>query len=269
MTALSLPKGARLALNRCNLPAAILGGLGFQESPEPLRLDGVEELYGDLFELLAEVSSPHERAERFMDFMTVKFRLKNLEEAGLSEGARTKADYLRLLRGWLFDPDGQEAAVLRGWVESRFGLITRHQGGPLGHVDSDAYATFQHIWAKGLQGANALEAQLDLVYAYCQYELARRGGAAKHLTLYRGVNQLDEHEVLENPSKNRAVLLLNNLCSFTSSRERAGEFGDHILTVEVPLAKIFCFSGLLPKRLKGEEEFLVIGGLCQVDVSLM
>ena len=55
-------------------------------------------------------------------------------------------------------------------------------------------------------------------------------------------------------------VLFNNLNSFTSSRERADEFGDYILIAEVPLPKVFFFNRLLPWMLKGEDEFVVTGG---------
>jgi hypothetical protein len=38
------------------------------------------------------------------------------------------------------------------------------------------------------------------------------------------------------------VLLLNNINSFSRSRERAGEFGDDLLAVDVPLPKLAFFS---------------------------
>ena len=78
-----LPKNACLPINRCNLPAAILGGLTFQRHPASLLLDGVAELHADLFPLLERLPDPAERARRFMDYMTVHFRLEALEEAGL------------------------------------------------------------------------------------------------------------------------------------------------------------------------------------------
>ena len=45
-------------------------------------------------------------------------------------------EYLRVVRGWAFDPDGREAAVLKGWVESRFGLMPRHHGESLREAGS-------------------------------------------------------------------------------------------------------------------------------------
>jgi NAD+--dinitrogen-reductase ADP-D-ribosyltransferase len=51
------------------------------------------------------------------------------------------------------------------------------------------------------------------------------------------------------------VVLLNNLNSFTCSRDRACEFGDYILSVEVPLTKVLFYCGLLPGALQGRTSF--------------
>jgi NAD+--dinitrogen-reductase ADP-D-ribosyltransferase len=263
----SLPGYARLPINRCNLPASILGSLSYQRHPVPLKLDGVAELHRSLFEALDALPDHAQRAQLFMAHMAAVFSLDHPEEAGHSAGAhdRVRATYLRLLRGWAFDPDGQEGAVLKGWVESRFGLLPRHHGGPIRDFSGDTYRHYLEARSRGLYGANALEAQLDLLYTYCQHELARQ--RQTHLTLYRGVNRVGDYEMLRELSRSRRVVLLNSLNSFTCERERAGEFGDFILEVQVPLPKVFFFHRLLPGVLKGEDEFVVIGGVVEVGVS--
>jgi NAD+--dinitrogen-reductase ADP-D-ribosyltransferase len=85
--------------------------------------------------------------------------------------------------------------------------------------------------------------------------------------LYRGINRIDEHEVLERLPGGRYRVLLNNLNSFTLNRERAGEFGDYILSVEVPLPKVFFCNRLLPGMLKVEDELVVIGGVYEVRIG--
>jgi len=119
---------------------------------------------------------------------------------------------------------------------------------------------------RGLYNTNALEAQLDLLYTFGQYELGRRLPGTTHLTLYRGVNRVDQHEVLAKEKGGYRVVVLNSLNSFTDTRERADEFGDYILTAQVPLAKIFFFNKLLPGMLKGEDEYTVIGGVFEVEI---
>lgn len=268
----ALPSHARLPINRCNLPSLILGGLTFQRHPVPLRLDGVAELHRELFASLEGVEEREVRAQCFKDYMRSGFLLDHLDEAGFEAGnrgcRRDKADYLRMLRGWMFDPDGKEAAVLKSWVESRFGLLPRNHHGPLGDFSSENYQRYLAARSQGLYNTNALEAQLDLLYTYCQYELDRRHPQEHHRRLYRGINQVHEHEVLARPDKHHYMLLLNNLNSFTDQRTRADEFGDYILEAQVPLAKLLYFPDLLPGTLKGENEYLVIGGVYHVKLSL-
>ncbi|MDR2364805.1 MAG: NAD(+)--dinitrogen-reductase ADP-D-ribosyltransferase [Zoogloeaceae bacterium] len=271
----TLPRTACLPLNRCNLPAVILGSLTFQRYPTPLKLDGVEEMHRDLFHRLDDAPESRRRAEIFRDYVTVHFRLEHLDEAGLSRQrqGRAKANYIRAIRGWSFDSDSREGAVMKAWTESRFGLLPRYHGGPIRNLadpgdfaSNAAYQRYREMRARGIYGANALESQLDLVYAYCQYEFARQHARRTHLTLYRGVNRLEEYERLDDwRAKARKVLLLNNLNSFTGNPERAEEFGDIILTLQVPVAKIFFHSRLLPGILQGEAEFLVVGGVYEVE----
>ncbi|HZW25365.1 MAG TPA: NAD(+)--dinitrogen-reductase ADP-D-ribosyltransferase [Gallionella sp.] len=267
---ITLPRSARLPINRCNLPADILGGLTFQRYPVPLELDGVAEFHRGLFALLDRIADAEERAEAFMLHMNAAFYLDDPEQAGYTAQAthkRQKADYLRMVRGWSFDADGREGAALKGWVESRFGLLPRHHGGPIRDFSGEAYRRYLEMRATALYGTNALEAQFDLLYAYCQYELARAHPSQTHLTLYRGVNRVDDHETLAQQDDKRRVVLLNSLSSFTANRERADEFGDYLLTAEVPLAKIAYYTKLLPGMLKGEEEYAVIGGMYEITIT--
>ncbi|MCG5510477.1 NAD(+)--dinitrogen-reductase ADP-D-ribosyltransferase [Ectothiorhodospira lacustris] len=268
----SLPAEARLPINRCNLPAVILGSLTFQDHPAPLELDGVRALHGDLWRHLDGLDDAAVRIHDFMAYMRGHFCLDDPVACGLTlgeEGGRARADYLRTLRGWWFNPDGREAAVVKGWVESRFGLITRFHREPLPDAESEAYGRFMQERVCGVYNTNALESQLDLLYSYTQYELRRRAPARTHLTLYRGVNRLADHEVLAHLSGGEALVLLNNVNAFSAVRERADEFGDYILTVKVPTTKVCCFQDLLPGVLQGEGEHLVIGGVYRVKVSLM
>jgi NAD+---dinitrogen-reductase ADP-D-ribosyltransferase len=269
----SLPRAARLPINRCNLPAVILGGLTYQAHPVPLEIDGVRAFHHELFRFLAPIAEHRERAALFVDYMAAHFCLDDLEQAGLAPGrvrkSRRNANYLRMVRGWSFDSDGREGAVLKHWVETRFGLLARHHAGPLDGRDSDAYQQYLAAGSHGLYATNALEAQLDLLYTYCQYELTRQHPRQTHLTLFRGSNRIDEHEVLARGSDGWYRVLLNNLNSFTRERERADEFGDYILTAQVPLAKICFYNDLLPGMLKGEDELVVIGGVYAVRIETL
>ncbi len=267
---ISLPRWARLPINRCNLPADILGGLTFQRAPVPLQLDGVRELHRGFFAMLDTLDDAQERARAFALHMNACFYLDEPEQAGHSAQTthkRHKADYLRMVRGWSFDSDSREGAALKGWVESRFGLLPRHHDGPIRDFSGEAYRRYLEMRAIALYGTNALEAQFDLLYTYCQYELARQHPNETHLTLYRGINRVDEHETLAALDSQHRVVLLNNLNSFTSNRERADEFGDFLLVAQVPLAKVAFYSKLLPGMLQGEDEYTVIGGVYEVSIG--
>jgi NAD+--dinitrogen-reductase ADP-D-ribosyltransferase len=223
-----------------------------------------------LFQRLDRLAFAEERAQAFRDYMTVHFCLEHLEEAGLTDRSQrhAKANWLRVLRGWSFNADGREGAVLKGWVESRFGLLPRFHGEPLRDFIGAGYRRYQEMRADGICGTNALEGQLDLLYAYCQYEFQRTAPAMAGIELYRGINRIADHEVLSD-GHHKQIVLFNNLVSFTSSRERAGEFGDYILATRVPAAKIFFHCKLLPGVLGGEDEYLVIGGAYEVETRTL
>lgn len=260
----TLPRSAYQSINRCNLPAVILGSLAFQRHPSHLSIDGVQVLHHDLLRRLDAIKDPGNRAQQFIDYMTVHFSLHAPEEAGLTEDTRinrSKADYQRLLRGWAFDAEGRDAAVMKGWVESRFGLLPRFHQEPIRSTDDAAYHAYKHAVAEGLYNTNSLEAQLDLLYCYCQYELHRQHRKSEHLTLFRGSNDIEQIKLKHGGDNEKPLLLLNNLNSFSSSIERASEFGDQVFSIEVPLSKIVFYSELLPKYLKAENEYIVVGGV--------
>lgn len=266
---LSLPAQARLPINRCNLPPQILGSLTFQQHPTALQLDGVQALHGHFFEQLDPIDDAALRAHFFKEFMRASFFLDQPDEVGLQRDRqnlrRDHADYLRMLRGWMFDADGREAAVLKSWVESRFGLLPRSHRGPLGDFSGTNYQAYLAERSHGLYNTNALEAQLDLLYSYCQYELQRRYPGRQYFHLYRGVNRIEAHDILARPARNVWILLLNNLNSFTENPERADEFGDIVIKASIPFAKILYLPQLLPGALRGEQEYLIIGGVYQVE----
>jgi NAD+--dinitrogen-reductase ADP-D-ribosyltransferase len=266
----SLPAFARSSLNRCNLPAVILGSHTYQQHPVPLTIDGVAELHGHFFRGLDAIHTADERALHFRQYMCAAFLLDHVDEAGfVPENCairRDKADYLRLLRGWMFNPDGVEGAVLKRWVESRFGLLTLNHHGLLDGASSAAYESYHADYVRGLYNTNALESQLDLLYSYCQYELQRRWPEHTHWQLFRGVNRIDEHNKLGRTVDGQQLLLLNNLNSFSCDRELSDTFGDVILEIQVPVAKLLYFPELLTGVLKGECEYLVIGGVYQATI---
>lgn len=263
---IAIPNTARLPINRCNLPSDIIGSLTFQSHPQPIFLDGVRELHKELYEHLGKLSDSESRKQKFLDYMNVHFKLHASEEIGYEKNTRMdrrKANYLNIVKGWFFDSNSIDGAVLKAWVESRFGLITRFHKKLRLVSGEEEYDDFLEDRAKGLYNTNALESQLDLLYSYCQYELSIRDEETRHWTLYRGINRLDSLDTLQKDSKQR-VVLLNNVNSFSRSRERACEFGDYIIETKVPLTKVVYFSGLLPLHMTGESEAIVLGGLYRI-----
>lgn len=262
------PHFAYRSLNRCNLPSAILGSCRFQIYPQALYLDGVLELHHAFFQGLENINNAQERALHFQDYMNSAFLLNNTEEAGFNCNSlgpqRDKANYLRLLRGWMFDADSIEGAVMKHWVTSRFGLRTLKHHSPINNLDDPAYLAYQADYVRGLYNSNALESQLDLLYSYCQYELQRQWPQRSHFLLYRATNQIDKTQKLCLKDK----ILLNNLNSFTDDASVCESFGDHILGIHIPVSKLVYFPELLPGILRGEQEYLVLGGVYQIHQKL-
>lgn len=256
-------------INLCNLPPWSIASRYYNQHPQRLEIQGTRHIGRQLFHELKTIEDQAQRGARFHDFMDVTFQLHQWQrEASKNSQKSLKNSYLRFLRGWLFDSNSIEGAVLKGWVESRLGLVpTFHRQG-ISDVHAEDYYLYLVDRMKGSARTSAIFSQLDLLYEYVQYELHRENSDNDGLILFRGVNDLEEHVILEETGKNKYLMRLNNLNSFTSDFERAWEFGSRVLRTKVPLPKVFFLCGLLPKSLfKGEDEFLVIGG--DYDVKVM
>jgi NAD+--dinitrogen-reductase ADP-D-ribosyltransferase len=254
------------SFNRCNLPPWAIASRHFDEDPRPIEIQGVRAENRFLFDVLDRTADPEERALRFDDWMNVRFQLHQWQ-AQATAGARRslRNGYLRFLRGWGMDASSVEGAVLKGWVESRLGIPPSFHREPLGEPDGPAWARYVADRTRGHARTSAIDAQLDLLYTFTQYELARRHPGERWLTLWRGQNDLAAHEVVERLGAREWVLRMNNLCSFTDDRERAWEFGDVVLEARLALPRIFFAGHLFPRSiLKGERELLVVGGELRV-----
>jgi NAD+--dinitrogen-reductase ADP-D-ribosyltransferase len=231
----------------------------------------VRETNRTLFAMLSEATSAAESMLAFQIYMRSVFDLDLPPDRDAQGRKRYRASYLRLLRGWGFDANGREGAVMKGWVESRFGLLPTFHKGPLRRYPSEAWMTYLEEKMNARFTNNSINAQLDLLYEYSQWMFARwLLPGARHLRLYRGVNDFAEHQVVEWLGKREAVTRQNNLVSFTDRRDIADQFGDSILEVDVPVAKIVFANSLLPgATLKGEGEFLVLGGDYRVRVCTL
>jgi NAD+--dinitrogen-reductase ADP-D-ribosyltransferase len=249
------------SFNNCNLPPWVIASRHFNENPQQLEIQGVKEGNRFLFEKLAVIASQEERALVFNDFMSVKFQLHHWQDQTATAGKSIKNSYLRFLRGWMMDSNAVEGAVLKRWVESRMGITPSFHRARISDIHSQAYFEFSVDVMKGSARTNAIQSQLDILYEYCQFELARKFPHTPVITLFRGTYDASEHDVIEQVGRREQIVRLNNLVSFTSDEERAWEFGSTVWEVRVPLSKIFFYSDLLPGSImKGEGEYLVIGG---------
>jgi NAD+--dinitrogen-reductase ADP-D-ribosyltransferase len=228
----------------------------------------VRRAHRSFFSRLEQLSAPSARERCFQDYIDLVFQAGKWRRETSPLGRRSlRNGYLRFLRGWMLDASSAEGAVLKGWVESRFGIPPVFHAGRIEDVDSREYILYLAERMRESARTNAVESQFDLLYEFVQYELRRRHPGVSSFTLYRGVRNVADYRILENPGGNRAVVRLNNLNSFSSRLEHAWQFGSHVFEAEVPAAKIFFRADILPGVLpKGEEEALVIGGDCEVLV---
>lgn len=253
------------------LPAGLIASEEFNRHPQRLQIAGAQETHRGLFRLLEGASGPEDAAEKFRRYMDMVFGLTRSDyELKNAAERRFRPSYLKLLEGWGFDSNSPQGAVLKGWVESRFGLTPIFHKAPLHRYPSAAWVRYLEEKYSSRFHNNSIHMQLDLLYEFCQFSLHRfRRYPGERVKLWRGVNPHDDPEVSRQSFKAGGSLLrLNNLVSFTTVRERADEFGDWILETEAPLVKILYFPGLLPtKLLSGEGEVIAIGGHYWVKAS--
>ena len=113
-----------------------------------------------------------------------------------------------------------------------------------------------------IKSSRGIQSQLDLLYTFCQQELARDYSLDQHLVLYRGSHDPDQYLIKEshNDCQNE-IVEFDAVSSFSADVETAWEFGSAVWRVEVPISKIVFHSGLLQNPLlQGEQEFIILGG---------
>jgi len=256
--------------NLCNLPPWAIASRNFNLHPQALEIQGVRHSHQRLFTALDGIDSRLARGQQFHDYMDVLFQLHQWESANTTSSRKSlKNSYLRFLRGWMFDSNSREGAVLKGWVESRLGMPPTFHKMPIADIHDDAYHAYLAERMQGVSRTSALMTQFDLLYEFVQDELRRSKPVPTHLRLWRGINDFDDQRILEKLGGRRYLVRLNNLVSFTTDFERAWEFGSKVLQADVPLPKVFFCGDLLPAALlKGEGEMMVIGGDYEVDVLI-
>jgi NAD+--dinitrogen-reductase ADP-D-ribosyltransferase len=256
--------------NLVGVPARVLASTAFNAHPTPLAIAGTFAAHRTLFELLDASGDLNEAHDMFSHYLHVAFGLRKPEPhelAALSvhEQRRWRSSWRKLLQGWGMDSNGPAGAVLKGWVESRFGLSPAFHKAPLERFPSPAWVTYLQEKVASRYHNNNIYQQLDLLYSFCQWALRRvrddSGKAAQHLRLWRGSNQFEEQLLSGSLQARRCTVRLNNVVSFSLSEEDASCFGDWVMEVQVPAVKVLVFPDLLPGQvLQGEQEVLALGG---------
>lgn len=256
--------------NLVGVPTRVLSGTAFNAHPVPLSIAGTRETHPGLFGLLSRCESLNDASEVFVHYLDIAFGLRAPaahEAAALdpAERRRWRSSWRKLLQGWGMDNGGAAGAVLKGWVESRFGLVPIHHKQPLQRFPSPDWITYLEEKTSSRLHNNNIHQQLDLLYEFCQWALQRFGlpgsPPAKHLRLWRGSTRCDEQLVAGSLRQRHCTVRLNSLVSFSLSADDAGCFGDWVFEAQVPACKVLVFPGLLPGQvLQGEQEVLALGG---------
>jgi NAD+--dinitrogen-reductase ADP-D-ribosyltransferase len=257
--------------NLVGLPAPVLASTAFNERPVPLGIGGTREAHAGLFALLHTSGHAEEASDMFEHYLNLVFALQpDGAPTSLAEARRWRASYSRLLQSWGVDSNGQAGAVLKGWVESRFGMVPYFHKARLERFPSTAWVAYLEEKASSRFHNNCIYQQLDLLYEFCQWALARFKpfGQGVHVPLWRGITRCEE-QIVEGDLRQgprRLMVRLNNLVSFSTSADQAGCFGDWVLRANVPLVKLLFYPGLLHRApLVGEGEVLAIGGDYEVE----
>jgi NAD+---dinitrogen-reductase ADP-D-ribosyltransferase len=260
--------------NLVGVPSRVLASTAFNAHPVPLSIAGTRESHPGLFNLLGRCQGLSDASEVFVHYLDIAFGLRSpaaheAADLGPAERRRWRSSWRKLLQAWGMDNASPAGAVLKGWVESRFGLVPTHHRQPLQRFPSPDWITYLEEKTSSRLHNNNVHQQLDLLYEFCQWALQRFGlpdaapapAPAKHLRLWRGSTRCDEQLVAGSLRNRHCTVRLNSLVSFSLSADDAGCFGDWVFEAQVPASKVLVFPGLLPGRvLQGEQEVLALGG---------
>lgn len=255
--------------NLVGIPAQLLAAVDFNDDPQRLRIATTRATHRGLFALLDEVRSLQEAAGIFSHYMRVAFGIGQPQED--TKGRHWRSSYTKLLQGWGFDANSPQGAVLKGWVESRFGIVPTFHGGRLEEFPSEPWMRYLEEKLSSRFHNNCIQLQLDVLYEYCQWCLENFPpftNDGRFVTLYRGIERSEADFLRGSVAERWGVLRFNNVVSFSVDREQADPFGEWLVKTRIPFERLLFFPGLLGDRvLTGEGEVLVIGGDFRVDVS--
>jgi len=237
--------------NLVGLPVACLASTEFNQAPVPLHIGGTRNAHAGLFSLLQRCDSSSEASDVFVHYMALAFSLQPDPGARTpGEARRWRSSYTKLIQGWGLNSSGPAGAVLKGWVESRFGLVPRFHKAPLSRFPSPAWVDYLEEKVSSRYHNNCIDLQLDVLYEFAQWTLERFQpfGTALHLVCWRGIG-LDE--VISTGGRagaasGRCVLRLNNVVSLSTGAHLAECFGDRLYQVRVPMPKVLYYPGLIP-----------------------
>ena len=265
--------------NLVGVPTPVLASAEFNAHPVALHIAGAREAQPGLFALLGRSSDLNEAREMFVHYLAIAFGLQqpNAEELatlGLAEQRRWRSSWRKLLQGWGMDANGAAGAVLKGWVESRFGMVPLFHKAPLARFPSPAWVGYLEEKTASRFHNNCIHQQLDLLYEFCQWAQQRFSlpvngeHSATHVQLWRGSTRCEEQLVGGNLHERHCRMRFNSIASYSLSRDEASCFGDWIFQVRVPRSKLLLLPGLLPGQvLQGEQEVLALGGEYDVEAS--
>lgn len=257
--------------NLVGVPTAWLASTGFNQRAPELHIAGTRETQPGLFALLDRCDDLTQAREVFVHYLSIAFGLQAPEKPAIGSAAsveprRWRGSWRRLLQGWGMDANGVAGAVLKGWVESRFGLVPTFHKAPLARFPSPAWITYLEEKTSNRHHSNNIHQQLDLLYEFCQWALLRfplpaEQMAGRHVRLWRGSNRVEEQLLQGTLRERQCRVRLNNIVSFSLSAEEASCFGDWVFELRVPRSKLLVFPGLLPSQvLQGEQEVIALGG---------
>ena len=172
--------------NLVGRPSDLLASCEFNENPAPLCIWGVREMNRSLFDMLAQAGDLHEAGEAFSCYMMAMFGIdpEQQEKAGKGAGRRRfRSSFLRLIEGWGYDSNSPEGAVLKGWVESRFGICPSYHKEI---IERDSTARLDHLC--GGEDVEPLPQQRDLGSARPAFRVLPMGDRALCLS---GANACD------------------------------------------------------------------------------
>ena len=262
--------------NLVGVPTGVLASVAFNAHPVELSIAGARASHPGLFSLLERSASLNEAREVFVNYLDIAFGLRapeahEIDSLDPNERRRWRSSWRKLLQGWGMDANSRAGAVLKGWVENRFGLVPIHHRERLARFPSPAWIAYLEEKATSRLHNNNIHQQLDLLFEFCQFALRRFGlpgqpAPVRHLRLWRGTTRGEEQVVAGSLRERHCTVHLNNLVSFSLSKDEADCFGDWVFETQVPACKVLVFPGLLPGQvLQGEQEVLALGGNYRVE----